>query len=119
MRHAFTEADAESVRTMRAQGMSWHSLSRVWGCSEETVRRLIDLEYRERRADRYRPVHMRQPRNYGNPSRMTSAEAARVLDTVPQDTRSLSAKLMGDPLPGRSALDRKPQSINPGVPRDE
>lgn len=31
----------------------------------------------------------------------------RQLPLIPDDTRSLSARLLGDPLPGRSALDRR------------
>lgn len=32
---------------------------------------------------------------------------ARILATVPQDTRSITARLLGDPLPGRSAYDKR------------
>ena len=37
---------------------------------------------------------------------LTKADAARLLAEVPPDTRGLTAKLMGDPLPGRRAIDR-------------
>lgn len=42
------------------------------------------------------PVHKRVP----------TWQAARQLAAVPADTRPLTARLLGDPLPGRSALDR-------------
>jgi hypothetical protein len=105
-RHYFSEGDITRARMMRESGQSWTALARYFNCSEETIRRYMDDEYRKKRADRYRPDHLRFS-IYGNPSRMTSAEARRVISTVPADTRSRMAKWMGDPLPGRSALDAR------------
>lgn len=34
-------------------------------------------------------------------------DALRLMETIPRDTRSLTAMAFGDPLPGRSALDRR------------
>lgn len=34
-------------------------------------------------------------------------QAERLMEKVPDDTRDFTARLMGDPLPGRSALDRR------------
>ena len=42
------------------------------------------------------PVHKRVP----------PAVAAKQLASIPADRRNLTARLLGDPLPGRSALDR-------------
>lgn len=38
--------------------------------------------------------------------RAEKAELAAAIASVPLDARSLTARLMGDPLPGRSALDQ-------------
>lgn len=38
---------------------------------------------------------------------MTLEEEARLFASLPKDTRSFTARAMGDPLPGRSALDRR------------
>jgi len=43
---------------------------------------------------------------------MKPAEVERLRRSVPADTRSFSARLFGDPLPGRSALDKR-RSIIP------
>jgi hypothetical protein len=34
-------------------------------------------------------------------------DARRLMDLIPRDTRGLTARLFGDPLPGRSALDMR------------
>ncbi len=47
--------------------------------------------------------------HYGNSSydRLRGAELAERLKAVPADTRDLTGRWLGDPLPGRSALDQK------------
>ncbi len=109
-RHYFTEGDIARARLMREDGQSWNALARHYNCSEETIRRYMDDEYRKKRADRYRPEHLRFTM-YGNPPRTTSAEARRVIASVPADTRSPVTRWMGDPLPGRSALDKMRASV--------
>lgn len=104
-RHYFTEGDIARARLKRQNGQSWNALARHFNCAEETIRRYMDDEYRKKRADRYRPEHRRFTM-YGDPPRMTSAEAKRVIESVPSDTRDPVARWMGDPLPGRSALDK-------------
>jgi hypothetical protein len=39
--------------------------------------------------------------------RMTLEEEAKLFASLPKDTRDFTARIMGDPLPGRSALDRR------------
>lgn len=39
--------------------------------------------------------------------RSTEQSAYRLMDLIPADTRDLTARICGDPLPGRSALDRR------------
>lgn len=39
-------------------------------------------------------------------------EFLKAISTIPQDTRDLTGRLCGDPLPGRSAMDRKKMGIN-------
>lgn len=68
----------------------------------------------------YRVVY---PERYRNRKRKASSEiknalrtadstnikedAMRLMERVPRDTRDLTARVLGDPLPGRSALDMK------------
>lgn len=39
--------------------------------------------------------------------RDVEAQARKLMEFIPYDTRSLTARICGDPLPGRSALDRQ------------
>jgi hypothetical protein len=42
-------------------------------------------------------------------------DAERLLKLVPRDTRDLTARVFGDPLPGRSALDKLSSDIGGGA----
>jgi hypothetical protein len=104
-KHIFTDSDLRTAKRMRAAGRSWESLGEHFRCDPETVRRQIDPDYRKVRSDRYRPgssaFHVLRTLD-----RIPREEAARRISSVPPDTRSAFQRLMGDPLPGRSALDR-------------
>lgn len=39
--------------------------------------------------------------------RDVEAQARKLMEFIPDDTRNLTARICGDPLPGRSALDRQ------------
>lgn len=39
--------------------------------------------------------------------RDVEAQARKLMEFIPYDTRNLTARICGDPLPGRSALDRQ------------
>lgn len=45
-------------------------------------------------------------------SEQVKRDAERRLREVPPDTRDLTARICGDPLPGRSALDRRKKDIS-------
>jgi len=45
------------------------------------------------------------------PTRSAKLEAQRQLAHLPADTRDLTARVFGDPLPGRSALDKLSSDI--------
>lgn len=69
---------------MRADGWSWRDLGQHFGVAESTMRiRVGRLNFET-----------------------AGARAARAMN-VPNDTRDLTARICGDPLPGRSALDRR------------
>ena len=54
-------------------------------------------------------------RDYVTRSAKKQQEMERLQATIPEDTRTYSQRLMGEPLPGRSALDNyepwKPKSV--------
>jgi hypothetical protein len=97
---------AEKATALRTMGVSWARISRTVGYGEERIRRAIDPTFGARRAAGIREA--RYSRGFrGEPHlKLSPAETQAALATVPPDTRPLSARLMGDPLPGRSALDK-------------
>jgi hypothetical protein len=101
------EAEAELVRLWRS-GKTGEVIAGELGVSRSAVlgkaARLGLYRQKPRNKRRVGPVE---------PStRMTLAAAREVISRVQPDRRSLSQKLLGDPPPGRSALDKR-NSHNP------
>lgn len=109
------------ARRLRSEGMTWVALSRRFGCARDTVKRALDPTFRQHRAEgikaakENRKQGVEMPR--GRPANFVISEgtavardAARLMALVPKDTRPLTARLFGDPLPGRSALDQRKAS---------
>ena len=92
------------ARKLRAAGTSWSNIGARLGYSKYTLRDRIDPDYAARK--RLQLIGFADFTQVDE-VRVTPAEAARALATVPLDTRSVAARFLGDPLPGRSALDRK------------
>jgi hypothetical protein len=96
--------DAACARKLRAGGLSWASIGARLGYHEKTIRERLDSDFAAAQRFRYTDpaafIEMDE-------QRITPEEAARAIATVPLDTRSVQARFLGDPLPGRSALDRK------------
>jgi len=94
-------------------GSTWKAAVAVSGMSYFKFRVAVDPGYRVvRRA----AVNVRRRKRGGKSSSsnahrtertVTPAEALVALAGVPADDRSLTGRLLGDPLPGRSALDRR------------
>jgi hypothetical protein len=124
-----TPALIEKAITMRARGVGWKKVSRELRVSEYVLRCAIEPEYRryklglnvKQRAQiaarmvvvkRPRPVsHTAQPEaRYGPAKPPADVLAARDLALeLRLRPRSVTAQLLGDPLPGRSALDQRRQ----------
>ena len=92
------------ARKLRAAGTSWESIGVRLGFKGQTIRQRLAADFPAARRARYIDlaafIEMDE-------ERITPEEAARAIATVPLDTRSVQARFLGDPLPGRSALDRK------------
>lgn len=100
------------VRGMLAKGISHAGIARIYGLTLTTVRRRLDPVY---------AAHIRERTNFaraikrGNDVAATfryqhpsDEDYAARLAEIPPDTRSLTARVFGDPLPARSALHRRP-----------
>lgn len=106
----------QRARELRAEGLSWSNIGARLGLHEDTMRRRIDPGFKERRTGPRVRAFIRA----GGERHVTQAEAETALARVPTDTRSMSARVMGDPLPGRSALDKmraaQPVKVGPYSP---
>jgi hypothetical protein len=96
--------DVARARELRAAGLSWASIGERLGYHERTIRERLDSDFAAAQRLRYTDA---AAFIWMDEQRITPEEAARAIATVPVDTRGVQARFLGDPLPGRSALDRK------------
>lgn len=112
-----TQEQIEEARQLRARNWTFQRIGEHLGCAFHTVKRVLDPDYAVKRRIQVREARdKREPKGYV-PSRKTAREnatavsvkedAAARLAEVPKDDRSLTARMFGDPLKGRSALDRR------------
>jgi len=106
-----TDDQLNEARKMRDAGAAWEVLEAHFGLSVFRIRCEVDAAYREKR--RLQKRAKRPSRGLGMVAAGLTADyipkatiAARLAE-IPPDTRSKTARLFGDPLPGRSALDRR------------
>jgi hypothetical protein len=104
----------EEARALRASGAKWVYLAKRYQCDEGTVRRALDAGYRAKRAEQILRAKLRRADERAAiaprppvASIAVREDAIRLMAAIPADTRNLTQRIFGDPLPGRSALDRK------------
>lgn len=85
---------------MRANGMSVKEIGQILGCSPGAVLRWTTPGYRDRQN-----ASSRLRIEYQAPQWKLDAE--RLLKAIPPDTRDLTGRICGDPLPGRRAIDKQ------------
>jgi hypothetical protein len=93
--------------TMRAAGHSWARVSEATGLTVWTLRAKLEegMLERQRQADRERRA-LKPKKGSPQDRRGYRPDPVVEIPPVPVDTRSFTARQFGDPLPGRSALDR-------------
>ncbi len=101
--------DAAEAKRMIAAGQSLTQVARFYGTTVTTLHGWIDPAYAmhtRERINRTRMYKREMPAgaevNYKPPR---AEDVAARLAEIPPDTRSLTQRLMGDPLVGRRALD--------------
>lgn len=102
------------AKRMLAAGASWNAISRATGKNRETIQRRLDPEYafnRDKGIQEARALRRQTGVSRRRTAASTNADAERALQALPLDTRPLTARLLGDPLPGRSALDKRSVDI--------
>lgn len=108
-RTTLTDDQLRQATEMRANGMAIFAIAAALGVPDDRVRKTIDPAYRERvRAEKARQHYRNRSRAGIEPiDRKAVRDAARLRQQIPPDTRGLTARIAGDPLPGRSALDQQ------------
>lgn len=102
---------AEIIRralAMREEGATWNAIGRALDFRNTTIRFHCDPEFRKKsnESKRYlRPGGRFHYFSSENDPISTRTDALRRLAEIPEDTRSLTARTFGDPLPGRRACD--------------
>lgn len=122
MKTKLTEEQIEEARRRRANGVTFSAIEADMGVSRDTIRRALSPDWAEKRREQVRIARRRREKlAYGHFTktgrvsctinvdryRPSPGEIAELLKLVPPDTRDLTGVLCGDPLPGRSALDRR------------
>ncbi|WMT90112.1 hypothetical protein [Pelagibacterium sp. H642] len=108
-----TSEQIAHARAMLAEGHTRTNVAAHFGITRYALRFNLDPKYRaqvNRRARERRAVERAKPRPTNHVPEMTreaKADGERLLRGLPADTRGFTARLLGDPLPGRSALDHK------------
>lgn len=113
----------EFAKRLRKAQVGWAGIARATGRSVDEVRRRLDPDYREKRRiaerKRYRHKYEKAPMPHYQPYHINRADAERALASVPADTRSSTGRVFGDPLPGRSALDKRQTSVSLSIPHNK
>lgn len=121
-RKQFTQEQLETARQLRADSVPWTRIAILFGCSADCIHAAIDEEYREIRNSQARGAkRVRQRRNNAKKAEETKSVFPHYVECRSQPSpdalaerarafsrqRSLTAEFCGDPLPGRSALDKR------------
>ena len=112
--------DFDTAKRMLDAGAGWIATQRATGISVDRLKRRFVPGWGERRAESVRVRRAQVGRagdgvarrvwSHGLPfDHVDQVAAARALASIPPDTRTLTGRVFGDPLPTRSALDRRPQ----------
>lgn len=98
------------ARQLRAENLNWTEVAKRTGLTVDILRRRIDPGYSHRRYAQDRKMGRKEVGKmlhfHERGPRITVEETKKLLATVPVDTRPFFARMMGDPLPGRSALEK-------------
>ena len=112
---AIVEANRDWIAEQRKAGLSWDAIAKAIGVGHFTILMYKDPESYAKEKERRRLQRERERRELGvTPGRPKGyrklANAVHKVEVLgerePPDTRDLTGRILGDPLPGRSYLDR-------------
>jgi hypothetical protein len=99
-----TEADKERMRELRNAGMTYAQIGQILSTTRASVYYWLNPNSQQRKRE-YNKARSAAVRTKVKATRRVPKPSSEQLP--PPDTRALVARIMGDPLPGRSALDMK------------
>ena len=103
----------EAAKVMRDNGSSFTGIAKCFGTTFHFVKCSLDPEYLVNRAKgtaiarRKKSGVVRSSSNNVVTNKHTRADAEKLIIQIPKDTRTFTQAFCGDPLPGRSALDKR------------
>lgn len=108
----FSSEEIKTMNELREAGTPYERIAEAVNSTRYKVQRFLDPDYAERRRLQIkarRQGKVAEKRNYAIAATRAVDSSNRVpvsqLPPIPQDTRDLTGRLMGDPLVGRRALD--------------
>lgn len=109
------QAAAHQARAMRKGHVGWSQVARRLGVGEYGLRAAIEPDYAARKRESNRKNYNKRAagsgvRAHDRPHAAHTSvhqHAAALAAQIPVDTRSFTGRLLGDPLPSRSALDQR------------
>lgn len=122
--YKLTPEQVDEAKALFLDGWKFLSIGEKFDCDPKTIRRAVDPEYQHRRCIQVREARLRREATQTRDPRAgrenaTGAavhiDAAARLAEIPPDTRSLTQRLCGDPLPGRDALSRRATLLHGSV----
>lgn len=115
-----TPEQIDEAKRLYADGWSFARIGDRIGCDYKKIKMAVDQDFADfrrnqvnsaRRQRRYKPEKRVTKTGRENASGASVKEdAAARLAEVPKDDRSVTGQLFGDPLRGRSALDKRQQA---------
>ncbi len=109
-----SEQKKQRIKQLRAGGMTMKQVAEEvgvsictvrWHCNEQS-RKYTSKRRKERRDELSEYRKCLQNVKFDYVPQDTIEQAQRLFRQIPPDTRDLTGRLLGDPIPGRSALDR-------------
>lgn len=98
---------SEAIR-LRGEGRSFNEIGDALSVSSDTVHCWLDEKYAHRRRSMVNANRRGEAHDINRIDRRPShSDVAERLAEIPPDTRDLTSRLCGDPLPGRRAIDRR------------
>lgn len=103
------------AKQLEKQGLGVQQIAKVMEVSRETARHLLDEEGYQKKLERNRLYEREKRVRMKAESLLIPKVISRIatdviearLAEIPDDTRSKTGRICGDPLPGRSALDMR------------